>query len=71
MPDAIRARRVPQRTPGSARIGTLAMALPGALLCLLLVSCGGRAPQGDASSVPSLSASRSAPTAPVKPRTSR
>jgi len=68
MPDAIRARRVPQRTPGSARIGTLAMALPGALLCLLLVSCGGRAPQGDASegTAPGPdAAAAAAPTAPA------
>lgn len=67
MPDAIRARRVPQRTPGSARIGTLAMALPGALLCLLLVSCGGRAPQGDASEGATTGPDAAAPAAPAAP----
>jgi murein DD-endopeptidase MepM/ murein hydrolase activator NlpD len=48
MPDAIRARR-DRRTLFRSPTGTLALALPGALLCLLLGACGGRAPQGAAS----------------------
>ncbi|MFM7625118.1 MAG: M23 family metallopeptidase [Gammaproteobacteria bacterium] len=71
MPDAIRARRAPRRTPLASRIEPLPVALLGALLCLLLVSCGGRAPQGNApegsAPGPDAAAAAAAPTAPAGP----